>query len=377
MRTLHPSRAAGPSRLLLGVLLLACAFPAARAQGQGQAGADDEAARAGAYRAAKEAATKIFLDPDQPKAARLEAAAGLGYPEDETFAAMLEIGADSAVDDEIRWAALRHHRFNEGYLEVVLGILGDPDDGGAELVADLIEDLSRRTTFRLPAPIEQKILATLRKLLDDPRQRVRLSAYRVLVAGHDTVAVNRLAESLRQGEAPENEDSVPIPLDEAIDLLNIDGSVFHVGALRPYLDHEDPRIRAQAAQALAVDPRSRPRIVALATSPEADEEVRLSAIRSLAREDDRFAGYAIELVDNREESPTIRHAAMKAFAGRMNYRQVADEDQIRFAEAVERLLAERELARSEGGRELQGEAKELLAYLQEAFPAIERHYANP
>lgn len=355
------------SWLLLGLLLVAGSFPADPAQAQEETLDDPESIAL--YQAQKEAATETFLDPRAPKKARLEAAANLGYPEDETFQAMLRIGADPKADDEIRWQALRQHRFGEGYLDVVLSILEDSEDGGGELVGTLIEDLSRRTTFRLSAPIEQRIRAVLRDLLDDPRERVRVAAYRSLVGGHDTVAVNRLVEALNAGEA-----EVPIPLAEAIDLLDLDGSIYHIRTLQPYLDHEDSSVQAQAARALAVDPSRRPQIVDLALSRKAPEEVRLHALRALAREDEEFASYAIELVADSEESATIRHAAMKSLVGRMNYREVEASYQIRFAETVELLIDESTL-QSKSGELLRREATKLLAYLQEAFPAVERHYA--
>lgn len=355
------------SRLLLGLLLVAGCLPTESAQAQDAKTADPE--RAAAYRAQKEAATATFLDPEAPKKARLEAATKLGYPEDETFEAMLRIGADPAADDEIRWQALRQHRFDEDYLDVVLGILEDPEDGGDELVGDLIEDLTRRTISGLPAPIEQRIRAVLRDLLDDPHEQVRVAAYRSLVGGRDTVAVNRLVEALDAGE-----EEVTIPLAEAIDLLDQDGSIYHIRTLQPYLDHEDASVQARAARALAVDPVSQPRIVDLALDRTTPEEVRLHALRALAREDEAFAGYAIDLVADPEESATIRHAAMKSLTGRMNYRAVDEDHQIRFAETVERLAGDSVLEDG-SDEELRREAAKLLAYLQKAFPAVERHYA--
>ncbi len=353
------------SRRLLALLVVACSLPAATARAQDDNSADP--LRATEYRAQKESATEIFLDSAQPKEARLEAAKNLGYPEAETFAAMLRIGADAETDDEIRWQALQQHRFDDNLLGVVLNILEDPEDGGGELVGDLIENLSRRTTFQLAAPLEQRIRAALRDLLDDPRERVRVAAYRSLVGGHDTVAVNRLVEALNAGD-------VPIPLDEAISLLDLDGSIYHIRTLRPYLDHADPSVRAQAARALAVDPGSRPQIVELAVDPAAPEEVRLHALRALAREDDAFVDYALALLADPDQPLTIRHAAMKMLAGRLNYRQVEESQQIRFAEMVES-LARGSALETKSGEELRQEAEKLLAYLLQAFPAIERHYA--
>lgn len=355
--------------LPLVLLLVAGSILAAPALAQDETNVDPQRVAAG--RAQKEAATRTFLDPQAPKEARLAAAANLGYPEDETFAAMLRIGADRTADDDIRRQALLQHRFDEEYLDVVLSILEDPGNGGAELVADLVEDISRRTTFRLPAPLEQRIRTVLRNLLDAPDERVRRAAYRSLIAGHDTVGVNRLVDALDAGE-----EEVPIPLAEAIALLDLNGSIYHIRTLQPYLDHPDPAVQARAARALAVDPSSQPRIVDLASSRATPEEVRLHALRALAREDEGFAAYAIDLVADREESPAIRYQAMKTLTGRMNYRTVDEGEQIRFAQTVEALAAEPAFETKEG-EALQREAKELLTYLREAFPAVRRHYDRP
>ncbi len=355
------------SRLLSGFVLLVLASPAAPLWAQSE---DlDDPRRAAEYRAQKEAATKTFLDAEAPKQARLEAATKLGYPEEETFHAMLRIGADTMADDEIRWQAMRQHRFDENYLDAVLDILEDPQDGGGKLVGDLVENLSRRTTFRLPAPLEQRIRAALRDLLDDSREQVRLAGYRSLVSAHDTVAVNRLVQALNDKDR-----QVPIPLHEAISLLDLDGSIYHIRTLQPYLDHKDSRVQAQAARALAVDPSRRPQIVDLALDQTTPEEVRLHALRALAREDEAFSRYAIELVADGGESAAVRYAAMKHLAGRMNYREVEADHQIRFAEVVEQLPEDSTLE-GKSGEELQREATKLLAYLQQAFPAVELHYA--
>jgi hypothetical protein len=279
--------------------------------------------------------------------------------------ALLAIGTDLKEDDAIRLEAFQLHPYDDNYLGAVLKVLGDPNDGNEELDASLIENLSQRTTFKLPPKDAQRIQGVLRELLGDKRDKVRLYAYRSLVWNHDSVAINLLTESLRRGE------NVPIPLPDAIELLDDDGSVNYIGTLRPYLNHADPRVQAWAARALAVDPESRPKIIELANSPKTPEEVRLHALRALAREDDQFASYAIRLVENAREQPKIRYAAMENLVGRMNYHKVNAEDQIRFARAVEKVAAE-EAARNEDAQKLKEAAKQLLVYLKKAFPEIQK-----
>jgi hypothetical protein len=344
-------------RVLLGLAAAACLTPAEPLHAQTRI-EDPESARD-----TKRAATAAFLDRNRPEEERLEALKAIGYPEDRTFAALHALGTDRSQSDTIRLEALKRLQFDGKYLDAVLNILEDPKDGGEDLDAGLVEDLNRRATVTPPAQVRQRLQSVFRKLLHDKRDKVRLHAYRAAVSNHDLVAVNILAESLRNGQ------NVPIPLADAIDLLDFDGAVNHIGTLRPYLHHEDPRVQAKAARALAVDPESRPAIVQMARNPRAPEEVRLNALRSLAREDSQFGSYAIPLVEDVREDASIRYAAMHAFVGRMNYNQVAPAEQLRFAQAVEKLAVEKDLRTAEA-RQLHESAQELREYLKQAFPEI-------
>lgn len=322
-----------------------------------------------AYRDAKRVATATFLDRGRTQEERLEAVKNLGYPDDSTFAALLVLGTDRSQSDVIRLEALKRLRFEDNYLDVVLKILEDPGDGSEDMDASLIQNLSQRVTFIPPAKDRQRIQGVLRTLLDDKRDKVRFYAYRAAVSNHDLVAINVLAETLREGQ------NVPIPLADAIDLLDFDGPMNHIGTLRPYLQSADPHVQAKAARALAVDPESRPVIIELARSSRAPEEVRRNALRALAREDAQFGSLAIPLVEDTREEARIRYAAMHDFAGRMNYNKVAVAEQIRFAQAVEKLAAENP-SRSEDGVKLVESARELHAYLKQAFPEIRAFYEN-
>lgn len=320
-----------------------------------------------AYRAEKLEATRTFLDLGKPKTVRLEAAKLLGYPEDDTFEKLLRIGKDPDEDDEIRLVALERYRFDEKYLDTVLGILADPHDGGELLNAGLIDNISRRTTFRQPAEVRQRIQNGLRERLSDARPAVRLAAYRALVSTQDAAAISQLVEGMRV-------DSPPIPLADAIELLHTDGSMKHLGTLRRYLNHDDPSVRAQAARALALDPESREQIVRMATDIDIPFEIRSLALRALAREDESFMQYAIRLMLNRRESADVRYLAMKTAVGRMNYHKVPVKTKISFAEAVKQLSSGQGPMTTDG-RDLAAEARKLFAYLLKAFPAIKRHYA--
>ena len=354
------------TRLLLGRGLICLALAAVLAPAT-PIHAQTTIADPDAYREAKRAATAKFLDRTAPTAERLAAAPKLGYPDEPTFARLLDLGTDRTQDDMIRWEALRRHRYDDRYVDAVLKILDDPQDGGEELDARLIDDLNRRTITLPPAQVRQEIQRVFRKLLGDPRDKVRLFAYRAAVSNHDQVAVTQLADSLRRGR------DFPVPLPEVIKLLDQDGAVNHVAALRPYLQHADRAVQAQAARALAVDPQSRPAIVALVRNPATPVAVRLNAVRALAREDAQFASYAIAMVEDASVDPAIRHAAMHGVAGRMNYAKLPPAEQVRFAEAVEKLAAAPSIKTGESVK-IQESARQLHFHLRQSFPEIQKHY---
>lgn len=320
--------------------------------------------------AVKRAATATFLDRRQSEQARLDAVKNMGYPDDATLPALLRIATDTKESDAIRLAAFQLDHVTEQHLDAELKVLNDPGNGGADLHAGLIQDISRRVTFRLPEETQQRIIRAFRKNLTDKRDKVRLFAFRAAVSNHDSVALGMLTESLRRGSG------VPIPVAEAIDLLDQDGSQNYIGVIRPFLASTDAHIQAKAALALAVDPDSRPQIIRLAQSAETPNEVRLNALRALADDDRDFARYALALVANTSENPEIRYATMHDFVGRMNYNNISAEDQIRFAQIVEKVAGERGLTTSEGGARTLKAARELLDYLKKAFPAIQKFYAT-
>ena len=323
----------------------------------------------GASSESRPRAVATFLDSRRSDAERVDAASIMGFPDDKTAAALLAIGIDRSQTDVVRLAALERVPFSFRWLDAVLKILDDPNDGGEELDASLIVEMNRTVTFRPPAEVRQRMLTVLRKLSNDRRDKVRLNAFRALVNNHDQVAVNVLADALRRGT------NLPLPLAEIIHLIDQDGSANHIGAIRPFLTHADPAVRAAAARALALDLQSRDRIVSFATNPESPQIVRVNALRGLAREDERFGSYAIAIVENASENGDVRYAAMHSFAGRMNYANVDPAEQIRFAQAVERIAADRNL-RSNFSEKIRAEAVELLEYLRKAFPEVAKFYAS-
>jgi hypothetical protein len=322
-----------------------------------------------AYREAKRIATATFLDRSKPVAERLAAAKGLRYPDEATFAALLGVAAATSEPDDIRLAALEHCRYDDRYVDTVLKILAEPTNGGDALKSGAVYQISQRTTFRQPAQLRQRIQSALRDRLRDPGPKTRLAAYRALVSSHDAVAIAQLVELVRRGQ------NLPIPLADAIDLLDIDGPTKHIVTVRPYLKHADPAVRAKAVKVLASDRESRPAIVKLVNDPNTPQVVRTDGLRALAREDENF-DYAIDLLQNPRESAEIRYSAMKAYAGRMNFQAVPPASQVRFAEAVEKVSTQRGM-RALDGNDVGDEAGKLLEALKKSFPAVKRHFARP
>jgi len=134
-------------------------------------------------------------------------------------------------------------------------------------------------------------------------------------------------------------------------------------------------VRAQAAHALAIDSKSREKIVQYARDPKAPYEVRLHALQGLARQGASFPEIAIPLVDDARTDPQVRREAMKQTVGVMNYNKIDVETQIRFADVVDRIASEKNLL-TDADRSLSAEAKDVHAYLVRAFADIKRHHEN-
>ncbi|VAW99778.1 hypothetical protein MNBD_GAMMA21-2335 [hydrothermal vent metagenome] len=318
-----------------------------------------------AYRAEKVKATEIFVDTNKLKSERIKAYPRLGYPDEKTFERLVQIGLDKNEDDQIRLLALQRARYDLKYFDAVLKILDDVNDGGELLNAGLINDISRRTTFRHSAEIRQRLQHALRDRLKDTRAQVRLAAYYALVPTHDVVSISNLVESLRTGN------NIPIPIHNAIELLDVDGSAKHIVTIRPYLNNQDPKIQAQAARALAIDAKSRKQIIALVTNLESPQVVRENAIRALAREDEEFFSYALKLLSNKGNSPDIRLATMRASMGRINYHKVSSQLQVTFTRVVKNLSEEKGL-KTQKGVDLTAEARHLFLHMRKRVPAVRK-----
>lgn len=320
---------------------------------------------ADAYRAQKQNAVDVFFDKGQPTERRLAVVPQLGYPTKDIAERLFQVGKDKTEADAIRLAAMKKHRYTENWLTLMLATIADPSESD-ELASGLIRDVSQRTTFKQPVETLQQIRATLRARLDDSRPQTRLEAFRTLVASQDQQAVDKVVSSLRAN-------TPVVPIVDAIQLLDLDGASKHILTLRPFLEHDNINVRAEAARALTVDPQSQPQIVQWVTDSTMNKNLRLKAMRGLAREDELFISYGMKLALNPNEHADIRYAALENSMRRLNYQGASAREQIAFAQVVERLTSVRGAVTS-SGKDLGAEAKQLLAHLRQNFPAIKRHY---
>jgi tyrosinase len=254
---------------------------------------------------AKQRAARIFVDPSQPKSKRLEAMDRIGYPDKPSFAALLKVMSNSKETDDIRWEAARRHRFDDIFIDTALKILKNPNDGGEQLNANLIKDLSRRAIFPFNSKTRKIIIEGLRPLLKDPRESIRLNSFRALAPAGDKEAIQLLTEGLK------NQKSLPIPLSVAIYFINLAGSRPHLETIRPFLNHKDPRVQVQAVKALAVDSKSRAQIVQRVQSKEVPLNIRMAGLRALSHTDRDFTQYAFKVFGDKSENVTLRFASFK------------------------------------------------------------------
>lgn len=317
-----------------------------------------------ALRRAKVQATETFFNTSKDVKERLAAIQRMGYPDPETFERLLKVATKSTENDLVRLAAMKRYQYNDRYINAVLNIIADPTQS-AMLASELIYDITRRTTFRQPAKVRQTLQAALRERLRDPRDAVRLAAYRSLVPSHDLVAIDRIVEGVRNG-------TPPTPMADAVELLDVDGPTRHVKTVQPLIDTKDPAVLAQVVRVLAVDPDSRPAVVNLLLNRQTARQVRVNALRALSREDPEYFSYGLNLMSDRREDPDVRYAAIKGAMARMNYQQVPSEQQIRFGRVVQNIANTAGGQVTSNGKDLGAEAKRLVAHLQKYFPVTRR-----
>lgn len=310
----------------------------------------------------RQEALQRFLNTELSPQQRLEHVQMIGSVSNKDFESLLRIASDPNEEDEIRLVAVKRHPLTRRLIDLELSILGDAKNGGSQLNANLISDLALRTRPTIDAETRQRIQAGIKTLLNDSRDTVRLNAFRALVPSNEPTALQLLENGLG------NPDVAPVSTTEALALLDRAGSVNHLDVIRPFLNSEDPEVLRLAVQALAVDPVSRPKIVLLLQDQNTPEPIRVASLRRLSRADDDFVSYALELFENEDESTEIRRQVTRAIIGRMNYQSVSADDQVRFAQAVERLSPDIAPSVLEGSS-----PDQFIEHLRLTFPAIKEY----
>jgi hypothetical protein len=309
----------------------------------------------------RQAAVDEFADATKPDDLRLKALQRVEQPGVQYEPQLLDILRDKTRNDDFRWEAACIFPTSNEWIDAVVEILADPDNGGASLDSRLAEALRRRIVHRLPAQQKQLVLRTFRGLLDDPRPAVRLEAFRALVPENDEVAVKVLSDALQS--APDNP---PIPLAEALNLLYAAGPSYHLNTLRPFLANPDPQVQFEAVRALAADAESQPRIREIVLDKASDTRVRQVGMEELARYNPVMADVALDLLDDENEQIPLRLNAARIYLAQMKKRPVEPDKQVRFADGFQALLSDYQ--------ETSNALEKLVPELQRDFPVIKEHY---
>lgn len=305
----------------------------------------------------------LVADTRLSDAQRIAALEGLDFPSEEWQEVLLSVGTDRTASDDLRWECLRRHPIRDEYVLAVLAILADVQDGGTELNARLAQDLTGRLRLRVrDAELRQELYRVYRGLLRDERIEVRVPAFRALASQGEDLTIELIREGLR------NPDEALIPPAEGLNLLYQHGAAQHFDVLRPYLSAEAPSVLAMAVLALGNDVQSQPEIRRLLASRKTPERVRVAALDALRREDERFGELVVAILEDRQESIALQAEAIRRYVGRLNYDERPEEEQVRFAMAVD------EFARRGRSKAQLDARKELIPYLRANFAAIDGYF---
>lgn len=279
-----------------------------------------------------------LLDDSKPPATRLAAAikvhGRLAAPD---AAKALKVAADPKADARLRLAAFRAAASGAGGnaaaadaastgVDDLIGIAGDKSAPPA---------LRRQATQQLHAVVNfspaghrhmGKVLDALRTLIDDADQAVRDSAVSTLVGVGDKVALQRLADGLKDPAKEVQPARLALS-----NLVNASVPADFYDVYEPYFrEPSDTATRATAARGLAMFPKGRDLLrTALADSKE-PEELRLVILQALnANDRGEFPKYAIAIAEDERAPLPMRTYALAAIADQVNSAQ-ANKREARF-----------------------------------------------
>jgi tyrosinase len=152
------------------------------------------------------------------------------------------------------------------------------------------------------AEIEAEFRSTLRYLIDDRDEQIRLRAIHILAATKDDVVQSRLLAGL-QGDEP-----LLLSVEDAVLMLTYDVHASHFELLRHLAwTSPDPRVREAAIRALSQDPSSAPRLHDAMTDRVEPVDIRRSAALSLRDLDgNQFRESAAAIVLDDTEDDDLR-----------------------------------------------------------------------
>lgn len=192
--------------------------------------------------------------------------------------------------------------------EELLQVLGDAKRTAEERRAALqaLQQLSfDPASF---APIRPAFIETLRKIIEDPDERLREMALEILAQERDEYAQRRLLAGLRGDEKRLISD------DRAIQFLGYDIHAEHYPILRRLAQESDnPVTRREAVKALSSDTESADLLLDIYGNKSEDDDVRRASASALLSVDPvRFEERAKEAVVDDSDAESVRAASLTA-----------------------------------------------------------------
>ncbi|ETX00440.1 MAG: hypothetical protein ETSY1_11220 [Candidatus Entotheonella factor] len=227
-------------------------------------------------------------------------------PRAEALNRMNAILADSQIADPVRIQALNlsSQGTRKRALSEAIRILKDPEDGDTDLDVHAIRTLQALSMRVEGIERMEDIREAVRSALKDPRQPVRQAAIHFLGGRLDPAAIETLKEDL------DNHTNPLFTKQEVLRLLSFAGRD-HVELMRPFLKHEDPKVRQAAIRALAADPHSYKLILEVMSNENAETSLRNTAIRVLmSTREMGFIDTALDILDDASAELDVQKHAL-------------------------------------------------------------------
>ena len=190
----------------------------------------------------------------------------------------------------------------------LLEVLGDPSRGADARRAALqaLQQLSFHTP--LFARIRPAYIATLRKVIEDPDQRLREMAIEALAQEKDEYVQRRLVDGLERREEP------LVPDEKAIQFLGYDIHAQHFPVIRRLArESADAATRREAVKLLSSDTQSADLLAGIYDDKNEDDDVRRASVSALMSVDPlKFEERAKQVVVDDSDAESVRAASLTA-----------------------------------------------------------------